>query len=83
MRIRLMGTRTEIAAAVDALRSVLEVREVSDFYPNRGASQLGRVYLDIDGVLSNPVPATATRADGSREIGGRRAIEGRRGGEQR
>lgn len=55
MRIRLTGTREECAAAVDALGAVLIVREVSEFYPNRGSSSLGRVYLDTE-------PATGPRA---------------------
>lgn len=41
------GTREECAATVQA------VREVSDFYPDRGATVLGRVYLDADGT-ANP-----------------------------
>lgn len=48
MRIRLMGTRDETDRIVTALRAVLQVREVSDWYPNRGASLLGRVYLDAE-----------------------------------
>lgn len=80
MRIRLMGTPAQIAEVVDALGTVLEVQEVSDFYPNRGASQLGRVYVETAGVRSNPVPATAVRVDGPREITGRGQIEGRPGG---
>lgn len=48
MRIRLMGTRDETDRTVAALRSVLQVQEVSDWYPNRGASTLGRVYLDAE-----------------------------------
>lgn len=45
MRLRISGTRAECDAAVAA---VLAVREVSGFFPNRGASVLGRVYLDAD-----------------------------------
>lgn len=50
MRIRLMGTRAEITAAVPALQAAFDVRDVSDFYPNRGATRLGRIYLDVAGV---------------------------------
>lgn len=48
MRIRLMGTRDETDRTVTALQEVLQVREVSDWYPNRGASLLGRVYIDAE-----------------------------------
>jgi hypothetical protein len=71
MRVRVTGTRDETAAAVDALAEVLEVREVSGFYPNRSRSVLGRVYLsvlgrvylDVAGVRPAVVRATADRAD--------------------
>jgi hypothetical protein len=46
VKIRITGTRGETDAAVDALRGVLDVLEVSGFYPNRGDSQLGRVYVE-------------------------------------
>ncbi|MFE0027074.1 hypothetical protein [Amycolatopsis sp. NPDC059021] len=62
MKIRLMGTRTEIAAVVTRLATVLDVQEVSDFYPNRGASALGRVYLTI----ATPTDPTTVRADAER-----------------
>ncbi|WP_200834728.1 hypothetical protein [Amycolatopsis alkalitolerans] len=47
MRIRVEGTETEVAAAVDRIGAVLDVQESSRFYPNRGASQLGRIYLTV------------------------------------
>lgn len=62
MRIRLMGTEDEIAAIAERLATVLDVREVSDFYPNRGASKLGRVYLDVAVPAAPPV----VRADAER-----------------
>lgn len=49
MKIRLTGTRDEIDAILPTLTETLEVLEQSDFYPNRGTSQLGRVYLEVDG----------------------------------
>ena len=59
MKVRITGTREETTAAAAALATVLEVREVSGFYPNRGATTLGRVYLDAH----LPPPAeTAGRA---------------------
>ncbi|MDX8146425.1 hypothetical protein SK854_30225 [Lentzea sp. BCCO 10_0061] len=45
MKIRLEGTRDEIDAAVPALAHGFEVLQVSSFYPNRGTSMLGRVYV--------------------------------------
>jgi hypothetical protein len=52
VKIRLTGTREECAAAADALFEVFTVQELSDFYPNRGTSSLGRVYLDADPALA-------------------------------
>jgi hypothetical protein len=46
VKIRLSGTRGEIAEVMPALQAALDVREISDFYPNRGSSTLGRVYVD-------------------------------------
>lgn len=46
MKIRIMGTQSETDAAVRTLRIAFEVREVSGWYPNRGDSTLGRVYVD-------------------------------------
>lgn len=63
MQIRLMGARDEINAVLPVLTAVLTVQEVSDFYPNRGASQLGRVYLDVAGSQAGVVRADAVRAD--------------------
>lgn len=56
MKLRLSGTRAEIDALLPLLTRVLEVREVSDFYPNRGQSQLGRVYVDVEPPTTNPTP---------------------------
>lgn len=64
MKIRVEGTRAEVDAAVQQVRLVLNVQEVSHFYPNRGASTLGRVYLTIGPSTSAPpVRADAARAD--------------------
>ncbi len=51
MRLRLTGTQDECELLSGELRSRLtdlaEVLEVSDFYRNRGATVLGRVYVEI------------------------------------
>ncbi|MGH4018117.1 MAG: hypothetical protein ACRDT0_02510 [Pseudonocardiaceae bacterium] len=83
MRVRLSGARAELAAAVDSLAAVFELREVSDFYPNRGAGALGRVYLDVEpdqAPDAGPVRAGAGRADPSGRAGPRPAP--RRGGDR-
>lgn len=63
MRIRLGGTQAEIAPAVEALRAGFEVQDVSRFYPNRGSSVLGYVYVTAVPLPSSPVRARATRTD--------------------
>jgi hypothetical protein len=51
MKLRLSGTRAECAALSTELPArlggVASVVEVSDFYPNRGGGDLGRVYLEL------------------------------------
>ncbi|MEO6088881.1 MAG: hypothetical protein ABIQ18_37800 [Umezawaea sp.] len=71
MNIRVTGTPAEIDAFVDLLRAVVDVREVSDFYPNRGRSSLGRVYLDITAPTADTVQvvrAKATRIDRKTQV---------------
>ncbi len=63
MKLRLTGTDTECAAAVEALRGVFVVREVSGFYPNRGVSVLGRVYLDADPARPDGPPSPSSSLD--------------------
>ncbi|ONF62311.1 hypothetical protein [Amycolatopsis keratiniphila] len=63
MKIRIEGTAQETAAGADLLREVFNVREVSTFYPNRGRSTLGRVYVDVEFAQPGPVRATATRVE--------------------
>lgn len=48
MEIRLLGTAAETRHAITLLRTVLTVRTQSPYLPNRGAPQLGRIYLDAD-----------------------------------
>jgi hypothetical protein len=47
MKIRLMGTPQEIEAIQAGLAKGLEILESSSFYPNRGDSKLGRVYVEV------------------------------------
>jgi hypothetical protein len=57
MKIRIMGTRAETEDAVKVLRLAFDVLEVSDFRPNRGDSQLGRVYVEAS-PPADPLPGT-------------------------
>lgn len=62
MKIRLTGSAPECDRLLARLAQVVEVREVSDFYPNRAPSALGRVYLDVE--LTGPtVRADAVHAE--------------------
>ena len=62
MKLRLHGTPEEVAEATRRLLQVLDVVAVSDPYPDRGASLLVRVYLDVrldaaaSGSLAGPTP---------------------------
>ena len=47
MKVRLHGTPAEVTTATDRLRTVLAVVAVSPAYPDRGPSQLVRVYLEV------------------------------------
>jgi hypothetical protein len=47
VKLRLHGTRAEVAEVTRRLVQVLEVVSVSDPYPDRGASVLVRVYLQV------------------------------------
>ena len=47
-KIRLMGTREECEIMAHALSFMLSVRSISGFYPNRGQSIEGRVYIEVD-----------------------------------
>ncbi|MDX8055768.1 hypothetical protein SK571_40870 [Lentzea sp. BCCO 10_0798] len=65
MRIRLEGTRDEVENAAQALALGFEVLEVSGFYPNRGASVLGRVYVTATVLPAHLLRARSTRMDTS------------------
>lgn len=45
MKIRLMGTKEEIDLFIKSIDDEL-IDEISSFYPNRGNSKLGRVYIE-------------------------------------
>jgi hypothetical protein len=62
VRLRLTGTERECTEAVHALAAAFEVREVSSFYPNRGGSLLGRIYVDAE-PRGGVIRVTAERAD--------------------
>lgn len=47
MKVRLHGTREEVAEATRRLVEVLDVVAVSEPYSDRGASVLIRVYLEV------------------------------------
>jgi hypothetical protein len=56
VKVRLHGSREEVAEATRRLVEVLDVVAVSDPYPDRGASVLVRVYLEVR--LDPTSPAT-------------------------
>jgi len=47
VKVRLHGTREEVVEATRRLVEVLDVVAVSEPYPDRGASVLVRVYLEV------------------------------------
>jgi hypothetical protein len=56
VKVRLHGIPAEVAEATRRLVEVLDVVAVSEPYPDRGASALVRVYLEVR--LDPPGPAT-------------------------
>jgi hypothetical protein len=56
VKVRLHGTRAEVAEATRRLLEVLDVVTVSDPYPDRGASVLVRVYLEVRLETADPAP---------------------------
>ncbi|MGH2846204.1 MAG: hypothetical protein ACRDL0_09380 [Thermoleophilaceae bacterium] len=65
MKIRITGTGAECDRLVARLAQILQLHQVSDFYPNRAPSALGRVYLDVDLTQPAAVRATTTRTHDS------------------
>ena len=60
MKLRLHGTREEVAVATRRLVEVLDVLAVSGPYPDRGASVLVRVYLEVGLAPTSPATPTPT-----------------------
>jgi hypothetical protein len=75
MKLRLHGTCEEVAEATRQLVQVLEVVSVSPPYPDRGASVLVRVYLEVRLDAANPTRPTGAplgrSSDHSRPAGSR------------
>ena len=69
MKLRLHGTRQEVAEATRRLLEVLDVVAVSDPYPDRGASVLVRVYLEVR--LHDPGTGSPARPTPPRRRAGR------------
>jgi hypothetical protein len=63
VKLRLHGTRPEVAEATRRLVQVLDVVAVSPPYPDRGASALVRVYLEVR--LPSAPPASAAPKGGA------------------
>ena len=72
MKLRLHGTREEVAEATRRLLQVLDVLAVSPPYPDRGASLLVRVYLEVhlhDPAGGSPAGPTPPRRRAGRPRG--------------
>jgi hypothetical protein len=61
VKLRLWGTREEVAQATRRLVEVFDVLAVSDPYPDRGASVLVRVYLEVRLDPAAPAPPPSAR----------------------
>jgi hypothetical protein len=51
MKIRVMGTKDECTRMILTVKRVVpseKIRNISAFYPNRGITTEGRIYLEID-----------------------------------
>jgi hypothetical protein len=75
VKLRLYGTRDEVAEATRRLVEAFEVVSVSPPYADRGASVLVRVYLEVrlDPSTGTSPRSAASPAGQSRE--GRRVVE--------
>ncbi len=73
MKLRLHGTRDEVTEATRRLVEVFEVVAVGPPYPDRGASVLVRVYLEVrlDSTTPTP-PRSAASPAGQSRVGRRR-----------
>lgn len=66
MKIRVWGRREECADFVAYIRAALPAgcfRDASGFYPNRGSSTEGRVYVEFDAPATWPRPCTGKCAN--------------------
>jgi hypothetical protein len=62
VKLRLHGTPGEVAVATRRLVEILDVLAVSGPYPDRGASVLVRVYLEVRLAPTSPArPARGSR----------------------
>jgi hypothetical protein len=59
MKLRLEGTAAECEQVACQLAGVVKVVSVSEPYPNRGRSQLVRVYIEVRLDAKGTPPATA------------------------
>ena len=54
IKVRIMGTERECDAIVDYFSAAFQaypffkIRSISDFYPNRGKTIEGRVYVEVE-----------------------------------
>jgi hypothetical protein len=71
MKVRLHGTPAEVAEATRRLAEVLDVVAVSQPYPDRGASVLVRVYLEV---RLDPASAAMPTSPGRPARASRRAL---------
>jgi hypothetical protein len=60
VKIRLLGTAEECDQAARVLTAVLDVVTVSEPYPDRGRSRLGRIYVEVRLTLNAPRPHRAS-----------------------
>jgi hypothetical protein len=60
VKVRLHGTAEEVAEAARRLVQILDVVAVSAPYPDRGASVLVRVYLEVHLDPASPAPPTGS-----------------------
>jgi len=78
VKVRLHGTPAEVAEATRRLLQVLEVVSVSPPYPDRGASVLVRVYLEVRLDLPDATRSTGAPPGGPPDPSGPAAQAGRR-----
>lgn len=77
MKLRLTGLLEECIELVEAMQEAprLQIVEVSEFYPNRGESLLGRLYVEVrlvrivDGMVVDEAVDGAPPASRTRRLG--------------